>query len=187
MRLASVSGKFDVESYLAWEATQVEKYEYHAGEVFAMVGAKLSHNTVALNLAVALKNGLRGGPCRVFGDGTKVRVEAADAVLYPDVVVTCDVRDRGPEDRFLAHPTLIVEVLSDSTAAYDRGEKFALYRRLPSLREYVLVDVDSRRAESFRLNAAGHWELHDCPEEIEMVSLGVIIPIAEAFEGLDSA
>jgi len=80
-----------------------------------------------------------------------------------------------------------VEVLSDSTAAYDRGEKFALYRRLPSLREYVLIDVESRRAESFRLSAAGHWELHDCPEEIEMASLGVIIPIAEAFEGLDAA
>jgi Uma2 family endonuclease len=185
MRLASVSGKFDLESYLAWEATQVEKYEHHAGDVFAMVGARLAHNTVALNLSVALKNGLRGGPCRVFGDGTKVRVEAADAVLYPNVVVTCDVRDRGPEDRFLAHPTLIVEVLSDSTAAYDRGEKFALYRRLPSLREYVLVDVESRRAENFRLNAAGHWELHDCPEEIEMASLGVIVRIAEVFEGLD--
>jgi Uma2 family endonuclease len=186
MGLADESGKLDLDAYLEWEAGQVMKYEFHAGEVFAMVGARLSHNTVALNIAVALKNGLRGGPCRVFGDGTKVRVEAADAVLYPDAVVTCDARDRGPEDRFLAHPVLILEVLSDSTAAYDRGEKFALYRRLPSLREYVLVDVESRRVEIFRLNAAAHWELHDCPETIEFASLGVTMKTAEAFEGLDS-
>jgi Uma2 family endonuclease len=76
-------------------------------------------------------------------------------VLYPDVVVSCDARDNGPEDRFLSHPVLIVEVLSPSTAAYDRSDKCALVRRLPSLREYVLVDVVSMRVEVFRLNAAG--------------------------------
>lgn len=187
MGLADQSGRLDLEAYLAWEATQVEKYEYHAGEVFAMVGATLSHNTAALNVAVALKNRLRDRPCRVFGDGTKVQIEAADAVLYPDVVVTCDDRDRGPEDRFLAYPLVVVEVLSESTAAYDRGDKFALYRRLTSLREYVLIDVRSRRAESFRFNAAGHWELHDCPDQIELSSLGVAIPVTEVFEGLEPA
>ncbi len=157
MGVANKAGKLDLGGYLAWawEAAQEENHEFHAGDVLALVGGTLPHNTASPNIAVALRNRLRGGACRVFGDGTKVHIEAADAVLYSDVVVSCDARDNGPEDRFVPHPVLIMEVLSPSTAVYDRGDKFALVRRLPSLPEYVLVDVVSIRVEVFRLNAAG--------------------------------
>lgn len=185
--VADKPGKLDLAEYLASEAAQQEKHEFHAGDVLALVGGTLCHNTASLNIAVALRNRLRGGACRVFRDGTKVHIGAADAVLYPDVIVYCDARDNGPEDHFLSHPVLIVDVLSPSTAGYDRGDKFALYRRLPSLREYVLVDVVSMRVEVFRLNAAGHCELHDCPERVEFDCLGIEVLLAEVFEGVGVA
>jgi Uma2 family endonuclease len=177
----------DFPAYLIWEAEQEERHEYHLGEVFAMVGARIPHNTVSLNIAAALKSGLRGTPCRTHIDGTKLRIEAADAVLYPDVVVSCDARDRGPEDRFLCHPLLVVEVLSEATAAYDRGPKFALYRQLASLREYVLVDVERRRVEAFRLGADGHWVLHDFTgtDFVEFASVGQNLAMTTVFEDID--
>lgn len=188
MGLPQTQTRLDFEGYLAWEAEQPEKHEYHLGEVFAMVGARLPHNTISGNLFAALKQRLRGGPCRAYIDGTKVRIDTADAVLYPDVVVSCDERDRGPEDRYLSHPALIVEVLSESTAAYDRGAKFALYRKLDSLQEYVIVDVESRSVELFRRSADGHWVLHDFTEAaaVEFASVKASVPLAEVFEDVDS-
>lgn len=187
MGLPESARLLDFPAYLIWEAEQEERHEYHLGEVFAMVGARIPHNTVSLNIAAALKTGLRGTPCRTHIDGTKVRVEAADAVLYPDVVVSCDVRDRGPEDRFLSYPVLVVEVLSENTAAYDRGPKFALYRKLESLREYVLVDIDLRRVEAFRLGADGHWVLHDFTgtASVEFASIGQNLAMTALFEDID--
>ena len=188
MGLPQTQTRLDLEGYLAWEAEQPERHEFHLGEVFAMVGARLPHNTVALNLAAALKQRLRGGPCRAYIDGTKVRIGAADAVLYPDVVVSCDERDRGPEDRYLSHPALIVEVLSESTAAYDRGAKFALYRKLDSLQEYAVIDIDTRRVELFRRSTDGHWVLHDFTEAdaVEFASVKASVPLAEVFEDVES-
>ena len=188
MGLPESSGLLDFPAYLIWEAEQEERHEYHLGEVFAMVGARIPHNTVSLNIAAALRSGLRGTPCRTHIDGTKVPIEAADAGLYPDVVVSCDARDRGPEDRFLSHPVLVVEVLSETTAAYDRGPKFALYRQLESLREYVLVDIDLRRVEAFRLGADGHWVLHDFTgtASVEFASIGRDLAMTLLFEDIDT-
>jgi Uma2 family endonuclease len=135
---------FDPEAYLAWEATQTERHEYLAGEVFAMVGARLSHNLVANNIYHLLREHIKGGPYRAYTFEAKVRIEAVDAFFYPDVVVSCEAHDRVGEDRFLSHPVLVVEVLSESTAAYDRGQKFAAYRQLVDLQEVVLVDIDAR-------------------------------------------
>ena len=118
--LATESG-FDAEGYLAWEEQQPEKHEYLAGEVFAMVGAKREHVVVALNLAAAFKQRLRGGPCQAYVSDLKLRVESVDAFFYPDVMVSCEPRDHAT-DQFIAHPILIVEVLSESTAAFDRGD-----------------------------------------------------------------
>ena len=187
MGLPESVGQLDFPAYLIWEAEQQERHEYHLGEVFAMVGARIPRNTVAGNIFAALKSGLRGTPCRTHIDGTKVRIEAADAVLYPNVVVSCDVRDRGPEDRFLSHPVLVVEVLSENTAAYDRGPKFALYRKLESLREYVLVDIDLRRVEAFRLGDDGHWVLHDFTgtASVEFASIGQTLAMTLLFEDID--
>jgi Uma2 family endonuclease len=149
MTTPAVQTAFSADDYLAWEERQTDKHEYVRGEVFTMVGARREHVVVSGNLYAAFKQRLRGGPCQAYVSDLKLRVEAADAFFYPDVMVSCDQRDHAAS-LFLSHPTLIVEVLSESTAAYDRGDKFAAYRTLPSLQEYVVVDVQARRLETFR-------------------------------------
>jgi len=125
-----------IDDYLAWEAGQPERHEYLQGEVYAMTGARDAHNTIAGNLFVLLREGLRGGPCRVYIADMKLRLDAAEAVFYPDLMVTCDPRDRTAEaDTCKRHPKLLVEVLSESTAAYDRGRKFELYRSIDTIEE----------------------------------------------------
>ena len=182
----AVQTTFDVEAYLGWEERHVEKHEFIAGEVFAMVGARREHVVVSLNLGAAFKQRLRGGPCQAYVADLKVRVEAADAFFYPDVMVSCDPRDHAA-GLFIAHPTLIVEVLSESTAAFDRGNKFAAYRRLPSLREYVLVDIEARRLETFRRTPENDWLFHEflpgCGECV-FPALNVSIPFEEIFENV---
>lgn len=182
----AIQTAFDAETYLAWEERQVEKHEFIAGEVFAMAGARREHVVVSLNLAAAFKQRLRGGPCQAYIADLKLRVEAADAFFYPDVVVSCDPRDHLA-GQFIAHPALIVEVLSESTAAFDRGNKFAAYRSLPSLREYVLVDIEARRLEAFRRTPENDWLFHeslaDCGECF-FPALNVSIPFEEIFENV---
>jgi Uma2 family endonuclease len=109
------------EDYLPGEEQQVGKHEYVRGEVFAMVGARREQVVVTLNLAAALKQRLRGGPCQAYVSDLKLRIDAAGAFFYPDVMVSCDPRDQVAS-QYLEHPKLIAEVLSDSTAAFDRGD-----------------------------------------------------------------
>jgi Uma2 family endonuclease len=178
----------DAETYLAWEERQQEKHEYIAGEVFAMVGARREHVVVSLNLATAFKQRLRGSPCQAYIADLKLRVDAVDAFFYPDVMVSCDARDHAAS-QFIAHPILIAEVLSESTAAFDRGNKFAAYRTLPSLQEYVLVDIDARRVETFRRAPENDWLFHEySPEggDCRFPALDVSIPFAEIFENVVS-
>lgn len=179
--------RMSMDDYLLWEETQSDKHEFVAGEVFAMVGARREHVTVALNIAALLKDHLRGGPCRAYISDMKVKVERANAFFYPDVMVTCDARDHQSET-FMSHPTLIVEVLSDSTAAFDRGDKFAAYRQIPALKEYVLVDPVSRRADCFRRDATGHWVLHDfkAEETLELASVSFTVAMTALFENVEA-
>ncbi len=178
--------KLDFESYLDWESGQSDKHEFVGGEVFAMGGARRVHVTVAGNIFASLRFHLRGGQCRAYTSDMKLRVTAADAGFYPDVMVSCDARDHAAE-QYLQHPTLIVEVLSDGTAAFDRGDKFAAYRRIESLREYVIVDIDARRVESFRRDATGHWVLHEFSDDgnCEFESVSYAMPLAAVFEDAD--
>ncbi len=162
--------------FLAWELRQPTKHEYVAGEVFAMTGALKAHVVVAGNLYAELRRQLRGTPCRAFIADTMVRVDAADAGFYPDVVVSCSAADAA-DPRLLREPTLVVEVLSPSTAAYDRGAKFTMYRLLPSLREFVVVDPDTRRCDVFRKGDDGLWVLHPAEPSagVSLASVGVDI------------
>jgi Uma2 family endonuclease len=177
---------FNFNDYLAVEAEQLEKHEYVRGEIFAMAEARRAHVTVSLNLASAFKTHLRGTPCRTYMADMKLRVEATDCGFYPDVMVSCVARDHAA-DLYLSHPVLVVEVLSDSTAAYDRGNKFADYRKLPSLQEYVIVDIDSRRVECFRRNADKHWVLYDFEGEgaSEFASIEFSMLLAAVFEDVE--
>ncbi len=171
------------EAYLAWEADQPLKHEYVAGEIFAMGGASDRHVTVTLNVAGALRHQLRGGPCRVYMADMKVRVAAADAYFYPDVLVTCDPADHRRTHHKEA-PLLVVEVLSPSTAAYDRGAKFAAYRRLASLREYLLIDPELGSVELYRADGNGHWVLypHDAGDTVTLAGVEATLTGAEIFE-----
>ncbi|MDD2885414.1 MAG: Uma2 family endonuclease [Dechloromonas sp.] len=183
MALPQEKPKFDAAAYLAWEAEQPDRNEYIAGEVFAMVGVRQAHNIATLNIATALRAALKGSPCRVFIESVKTRVEAADCFFYPDVVVTCDARDRATPD-YISHPLLVIEVLSESTAAFDRGDKFAAYRKLASLQEYVLVDLAAKRVEVFRRNAEQHWVLYEYleGETIEFAVLSLNLPVSTVLE-----
>ena len=186
MTSPAIQSAFDAEAYLAWEDQQAEKHEYLRGEVFAMVGARREHVVVSGNLYAAFKQRLRGGPCQAYVADLKLRVETVDAFFYPDVMVSCDSRDHAAA-QFVEHPTLIVEVLSESTAAFDRGDKFAAYRKLSSLQEYVLVDIPSRRVESFRRTAEQDWLFHEHRSDLgdcHFPALGVSIPFDEIFENV---
>lgn len=188
MGLPQTQKTFDMTAYLAWEDEQTERHEYLAGEVFAMSGSTDAHYTITLNTAAALKHALTGDPCRTFVTGMRVRVEAADAIFYPDVFVTCDARDRLPEANLAkSHPSLVVEVLSDSTAAYDRGRKFELYQRIPELQEYLILEQDRIHADLFRKNAEGFWVLHPAGENdaLEFTSISVKLPLAQLYVDVD--
>lgn len=183
MSSAHPSPRLDAAGFLEWERRQPVKHEFVAGEVFAMTGATDAHVTVAGNLFALLRAHVRGTPCRVFMADMKLRVETADAFFYPDVFVTC-----AESDRQLAHyktePPLIVEVLSESTAAYDRGRKFACYRQLTSLREYVLIDPEALSVDVFRRGEHRHFVLYPFGpgERIELESISFATPIEALYE-----
>ena len=174
------------EEFIAWESGQGERHEFVNGEVFAMAGAEDRHVTVAGNFYIALREHLRGTPCRTFMSDMKLQVAAANSYFYPDVMVTCNSADAAsPLSK--AEPVLLVEVLSPSTAAYDRGEKFVHYRRIASLQEYVLVDIDTRRTDVFRKQAGGMWVLHpfEGAEPVKLASVKLDIAVEALFAEVD--
>lgn len=188
MALPQPAGRFERRDYLAWEAEQPIKHEYIAGEVFAQAGARQNHVVVAGNCFAALRQRLRGTPCRAYISDMQLEVEKADAVYYPDVMVSCHPADLAAE-RVLHHPRVIVEVLSDSTAAYDRGQKFAAYRMLDSLQEYVLIDPERRSLEIFRRLPSNDWLLAtgDSARALVLASLEMEMGLDEVFEDVMAA
>ena len=175
------------ESYMAWEAEQSERHEFLRGEVFAMTGARATHNTIAGNVFALLRDALRGTPCRIFIADMKLQVASAEASFYPDVFVSCDPRDRTPDAELVQrHPKLVVEVLSDSTAAFDRGRKFEAYRSLDSLEAYLLIEQHRTHADLFLRNAEGLWVLNpvrEC-ENSPIAPLGVVLTMAAVYENV---
>ncbi len=174
------------DEYLDWERDRPEKSEYVDGQVYAMSGSTDAHATVALNLAAMLRSHLRGSPCRAFVADMKVKVSPEGPYFYPDVVVTCDERDRGSE-LYKEHPTLVIEVLSPGTAAFDRGRKFAWYRQVEALREYVLVDPEGPSVECFRRNGEGRWVLYPYGpgEAVELASVGFSCGMDAVYEDVE--
>ena len=180
------------EEYLEWELKQPFKYGYIKGRIYAMSGGTLAHDRVAVNLTALLVPHLRGGPCINYGSDAKVGITARGPFHYPDASITCDERDKSASI-VIRHPCLIVEVLSDSTEAFDRGEKFMHYRRIKTLREYVLISPKSMSVECHRLNEQGKWELthyfldsqrENDPCEVELTSVGLSFPIEALYESV---
>lgn len=179
---------FGPEDYLEWEAHETQRYEYMDGEVFAMAGADDRHVTVVGNAYMALRQHLRGSPCRTYMVDMKVHVEAANCYFYPDVLVSCSPVDA--QDRLIKRePLLLVEVLSESTAGFDRGEKFAAYRLLPSLQEYALIDPHTRATDVYRKGADGLWVLHPFGRDqaVELTSIALNLTADVLFAEVDGA
>jgi Uma2 family endonuclease len=173
---------FTADDYLAWEPTQLDRHEYLDGEVFAMAGAEDRHVTVAMNIAFAVRQHLSGSPCRTYMNDMRLHVTAVNSYFYPDVLVTCSALDLA-SPKAKTEPKLIIEVLSPSTAAYDRGLKFSHYRNLVSLEEYVLIDLDTRTTDCYRKGADGLWVLHPFArdESVELASVALTLSAAQLF------
>jgi Uma2 family endonuclease len=171
------------EEYFEWEEKQPLKYEYIDGQVFAMTGGTIPHSEIGVNLAAALKNHLRGKGCKVLMADAKVGVSEKGPFHYPDVMVSCDERDRRAIE-VIYHPCLIVEVLSPSTEEFDRGKKFQNYRQIPTLKAYILISAEQIMVECFRLNDLGIWELYTYTEgdEFKLTSLDFLCPVELLYE-----
>ncbi|MEH2055296.1 MAG: Uma2 family endonuclease [Nostoc sp.] len=176
------------EEYLVWEPTQEERYEYWDGEVVMMSGATRNHNRISGNFFKLLDDALadvydgrRCSTCEVYIVDVKVQIEPGQKYFYPDVVVTCDERDDDPQ--LVQFPCLIIEALSPSTEAADRGKKFAKYRQSSTLQEYVLVQVAQPIVEVFRRNEQGKWVLseYNLDEILRLESVDVEIAIAHLY------
>ncbi|MES2701231.1 MAG: Uma2 family endonuclease [Bacteroidota bacterium] len=178
--------KFTIEEYLEMEDAATEKHEYYQGEIFDMSGPKLQHNIVAVNLLTRIKEKLRGKPCRPFGSDMRVHIPTNTLFTYPDISIACgELQFLNNDEWNLLNPTVIMEVLSPSTKSYDRGEKFKLYRDIPSLKEYILVDPESIGIEAYHINNNGNWELHeyrDSNGELSLRTIGLSLPLAHIYE-----
>ncbi|MFA7240108.1 MAG: Uma2 family endonuclease [Sulfuricellaceae bacterium] len=174
------------ETYLEMETASEERHEYVDGEIFAMTGAASTHNLININLLSLIREHLRGGPCRVFAIDIKLRVEAANCYFYPDLMVTCSETDRQSRS-VMNEPLLVVEILPPSTALYDHNRKFAAYRQLPSLQEYVLVNAGQMGIDSYRRGEGKDWILHPygVGESVVLHSLNLTFPVEEAYRDVE--
>jgi Uma2 family endonuclease len=175
-----------VEDYLTLDRASVEaRYEYIDGSVYMLAGGTADHSTISINLTSLLHSLLRSSQCRVYNSDLKVRLSQRRFV-YPDASVSCDQRDRGSID-IVQFPRLIVEVLSSSTEAYDRGRKFAYYRACPTVQEYILVDPQRQAVEVYRRQADTLWTLHPFGpgDRVELASLNLSFPIAALYENVE--
>ncbi|MDJ0661842.1 MAG: Uma2 family endonuclease [Crocosphaera sp.] len=167
------------ETYLEGERVSPIKHEYRKGQVYAMVGAKKSHIVLGANLTTLLNIHLLDSPCLVLNSDIKVRLEEANCYYYPDIAVVCDEKEINNTDDFILYPLLIIEVLSKSTEAFDRGQKFSDYQTCPTLKEYVLIQQDKIKIECYRRDESGSWteKIYQAGDEVESFSINYQVSI----------
>ncbi len=186
MGLAAEKSIFTASDFLIWDESQTIRHEYFHGEVFAMAGGTDNHATVILNIAIAIRQHLKGTSCRVLTQDVKLQVEKANSYFYPDLFVTCS--DKDAKERLIkSEPKLVVEVLSPSTTAFDRGYKFNAYRSMPTLQEYVLVDPEAQTAEVYRRSENEEWILRafSVGQGLMLHSLDLSISAADLFADVE--
>jgi Uma2 family endonuclease len=188
--IAMAASRFTVKEYLALEAIADTKHELFGGYIVAMAGAEPEHSQIAQNVRAELTNALADRPCRILGSDQRVLVETIGEYFYPDVVVTClEARFVDPKPRSLVNPEVIVEVLSDTTERYDRGDKWLAYRTIPSLTDYVLVATKSRELDHYHRLADGSWTLRTLQREATCtLGNGAVMDLAKLYRlvsGLD--
>jgi len=171
--------------YLAYEAQSPVRHEYIAGEIFAMTGASIRHNVIALNFASALRSHLKGTPCRALIEGVKLRLRKEQSYFYPDVMVTCEDRlqELDSQQQIVEAPLVVIEILSPTTEATDRREKLRAYRTLPSLKEYLLVSQEQAQVEIYRRRGDIGWDIitYEPGDTVEIVSLELKLGMDEIY------
>ncbi|MFN0316264.1 MAG: Uma2 family endonuclease [Burkholderiales bacterium] len=175
---------YTLDEYLELERTVREKHEFFRGEIFAMGGASEAHNLIVSNVLGEMRQYLRGKPCRVYPSDMRVKVSASGLYTYPDVVVVCGQPQFEPPADTLLNPTLLVEVLSESSEAYDRGKKSEQYRTLASLTDYLLIAQDRALVEHYCRQPEERWLLQTAnrlEESVAISSLGCELPLSEVY------
>jgi len=175
--------------YLELERKAEFKSEYFQGEMFAMSGGTRWHGLIATNLVGELRQQLKGKPCQAYGSDLRVRVSPSRLYTYPDVTVACpELKFADDQQDTLLNPTVIVEILSDSTRGYDRGRKFQYYRTLPSLQEYLTVEQSSTHAEQWTRQPGNQWllsEFSELDQTIELPSIGCVLKMSEIYDKVE--
>lgn len=172
--------------YFAWEEQQLCRHEYINGEVYAMSGGTQNHSRISLKVGALLDAHLSNGSCRVFNSDCRVNLVGTSDYTYPDASVSCDPQDKTTA-QYITYPCLIIEVLSDSTEAYDRGNKFFRYRQNPQLQDYVLVSSKEIAIDLYRKTQNGRWEIinYRPGDIVELQSVNLSFPIEQAYRGID--
>jgi Uma2 family endonuclease len=166
---------FTIEEYLEMERVSIEKHEYYQGEIFAMSGVGNMHNVIFSNVFGDLAYQLKRKQCKPYGSDMRVHIPENTLFTYPDISIFCkDLTLQDPNNDNFTEPSVIIEILSSSTKNYDRGEKFKLYRDIPSLKEYILIDSESMTIEAFRLNEHDHWELEEYKKPGDILSIRTV-------------
>ena len=178
---------FTPEEYLEIENISPIKHEYLQGQIIAMAGASKAHVIITGNLSALLINHLRGKGCIAYATDMKVRLPLLNLFYYPDLAVTCDERDRTSTEAFILYPKLVIEVLSDSTEAFDRGDKFSDYKTIAELEEYVLIHQTQMLVERFQRKTNNLWipQVYATGSKVEFASINFICYIEQLYENLD--
>lgn len=179
--------KFTAEEYLQIEKSSVEKHEFYKGEIFAMSRAGARHNIISVNLITSISTQLRGKSCRPYGSDMRINIPENTLFTYPDISIICGsvITTAGDEETAI-RPTVIIEILSPSTKEYDRGEKFKLYRDIPTLKEYIMVESEMVSVEAFRINEKERWELQEYKSIADTLNIPVVnvrVLLSEIYEG----
>ncbi|MEH2296354.1 Uma2 family endonuclease [Nostoc sp.] len=173
------------EEYFAWEEQQLEKHEYINGQVYAMGGRSVNHSRIAIRFTTMFDTHLDTSSCITGNSDLRVNIAETSNYTYPDVSVTCDDRDKTTT-QYITYPCLIVEVLSKSTEAYDRGGKFRMYQNNPVFKDYLLVSSTAIEIDLYHKNDAGDWLIinYKAGETIELKSINLNFPIEQVYRGL---
>ncbi len=184
----NISQHYSYQEYVALEAESQERFEFYNGDVTAMAGGSKVHNNIAFNIASFLKNRFNPKGCDVFQEGIKVAIESDNVYMYPDVVVSCDVTDKE-DPYFVPNPLIIVEVLSPSTETADRSKKFHIYRKIKSLRYYLLVSQEQPMIEVFsrqNSNALFTYNLfEEMQDVVDFADIDCQLALKDVYEGIE--
>lgn len=167
--------KYTIEEYLQMERASAVKHEYYQGEIFAMAGAKPRHNIISSNLIAELHLRLKTSPCFPYGNDMRIHIPENTLFTYPDIsIIYGEIKTFDKDKDTALQPIILIEILSKTTRDHDRGGKFKLYRDIPTIKEYMLVDSENIGVEIFRKNEHNHWELEEYKNLQEIVNLPAI-------------